>query len=124
MRLGAQSPVQQTPVKSSRGAGTPRRVTNPRTGGGPARGTAGTNPRTGQAAVISNTVGTHEFILDFGSCVSEVECGSGTMVWGLVFRCWTQLYGFSHTYLSSAPLHRSRLLSTSSPWAPFQLQNQ
>ena len=31
---------------------------------------------------------------------------------------------FSHTYLSSAPLHRSRLLSTSSPWAPFQLQNQ
>ena len=38
-----------------------------------------------------NTVGTHVFILDFGSYVSEVVCGSGTMVWGLVFRCWTQL---------------------------------
>ena len=27
-------------------------MTNPRTGGRPARGTAGTNPRTGQAAVV------------------------------------------------------------------------
>ena len=35
-------------------------------------------------------------------------------------------YGFSHTYLSlsSAPLHRSLLLSTSSPCFPLQLQNQ
>ena len=38
-----------------------------------------------------NTVGTHVFILDFGGYVSEVVRGSGTMVWGLVFRCWTQL---------------------------------
>ena len=41
-----------SPKKRSKGAGTPRRETNPRTGGRPARGTAGTNPRTGQAAVF------------------------------------------------------------------------
>ena len=33
--------------RRSKRAGTPRRATNPKTGGRPARGTAGTNPRTG-----------------------------------------------------------------------------
>ena len=34
------------------GASTPRRATNPRTGGRPTQAPAGTNPRTGQAAVV------------------------------------------------------------------------
>ena len=53
------------------------------------------------------------------SCVAVVQWFGAWYF--AVGRNW---YGFSHTYLSSAPLHRSRLLSTSSPWAPFQLQNQ
>ena len=32
---------------------------------------------------LFNTVGTYEFVLDFGGYVSEVVRGSGTMVWGL-----------------------------------------
>ena len=36
--------------KEEKRAGTPRKATNPKTGGRPARGTAGTNPKTGQAA--------------------------------------------------------------------------
>ena len=53
-----------------------------------------------------NTVGTHVFILDFGGYVSEVVRGSGTMVWGLVFRCWTQwlwvLAFFLRAFLTSS----------------------
>ena len=60
---------------SSHKAGTPR--------GRPSRGTAGTNPKTGGhqpkdwQALPFNTVGDHEFFLDFGDCVFEVVCGSG-----------------------------------------------
>ena len=55
---------------SSHKAGTPR--------GRPSRGTAGTNPKTGGhqpkdwQALPFNTVGDHEFFLDFGDCVFEV----------------------------------------------------
>ena len=68
-------------------ASTPRRATNPRTGGRPARRTAGTNPKnwTGRRFFF-NTVGDHVFTLDFGGCVSEVVCGVGMMVWGLGIR--------------------------------------
>ena len=77
--------------------------------------------------VFFNTVGTCVFVLDLSGYVSEVAHGSGTMFRGLVFRCWTQLVWFLaylSLSLSSAPLHRSLLLSTSSPCFPLQLQNQ
>ena len=50
MRLCAQSPV------SGASAGTPRRATNPRTGGRPSQETAGTNPSTGQAPLFFLTL--------------------------------------------------------------------
>ena len=40
---------EQTPQKRSKGAGTSRRATNPKTGGRPSQVTVGTNPKTGQA---------------------------------------------------------------------------
>ena len=72
-----------------------------------------------------NTVGTHVFILGLWQLRVRGRVWQWYNGLGLGISLLDAIGMVSRIpILSSAPLHRSRLLSTSSPWAPFQLQNQ
>ena len=129
-RLGAWSPVERTPEKRSRDAGTPRRATNPRTGGRPARGTAGTNPRTGQAS-------RYVFTLLAPTCSSWSSTVAGPRLRVAVVRwfgAWYLCFGFRWYGLSRScrpllllsfalvfclPLLKTRLRKTDRYMPPF-----
>ena len=97
--------VERAPEDRHKCAGTPRRATNPRTGGRPARGTAGTNPRTGQAAVVLfNFVRVFCLCIAFEGDLSEVVYAVGGTSIPQVYPRGVGGRGFSRVILFLLPL--------------------